>query len=113
MTTASSQRPPRARRVPALSRYPHLTSNPAIAGGSPIVRGTRTTVRAIAEYHQRLGMSADEILMALPYLRLAEVHAALAYYFDHQAEVDAEIEAENDVEALDAITGGRLVRLSR
>jgi hypothetical protein len=54
-------------------------------------------------------MSADDILMALPHLRAAEVHAALAYYFDHQAEVDAEMEGD-DVEALHELSGGRLQR---
>ncbi len=105
-----SAAPGRARRPPPLSKYPHLTRDAGISSGAPIVRGTRTTVRAIAEYHQRLAMSADDILMALPYLRLAEVHAALAYYFDHQAEIDAAIEADNDFEALKELSGGRLER---
>lgn len=100
----------RTRRPPALSKYAHLTRDAAIARGAPIVRGTRTTVRAIAEYHQRVGMSADDIPMELPYLRAAEVHAALAYYFDHQEEIDAEIEADNDFEALRELSGGRLRR---
>lgn len=105
---ASSSR--RAPRPLALSKYPHLTRDADISNGAPIIRGTRTTVRAVAEYHQRAGMSADDILMALPYLRAAEVYAALAYYFDHQPEIDAEIEAENDFEALRELSGGRLLR---
>ena len=41
-------------------------------------------------WHERMGMSVDEI--ATDYeLRLAEVYAALAYYFDHREEVDARI----------------------
>ncbi len=31
-----------------------------------------------------------------PYLKLAEVHAAMTYYYDHQQEIDAEIQAELD-----------------
>ncbi len=113
MPTRSASPPPRRpapRRPPPLAKYPHLVSDPAISEGAPIVRGTRTTVRALAEYHQRLGMSADDILMALPHLRAAEVHAGLAYYFDHQAEVDAEIKAENDFEGLRELSGGLLRR---
>lgn len=72
-----------ASRPPSLAKYPHLARDAGISSGAPIVRGTRTTVRAIAEYHQRVGMSAEEIVAALPHLRAAEVHAALAYYFDH------------------------------
>ena len=40
------------------------------------------------------GWSVDEMCRQHPYLSLAEAHAAMTYYFDHQAEVDAEIEAE-------------------
>lgn len=76
--------------------YPYIESNPAIAGGSPVIQGTRITVRCIAKYYQ-MGMSVDEILNSLTHLTQAAVHAALTYYFDHQAEIDAEIEtADND-----------------
>lgn len=40
------------------------------------------------------GWSADEMVRQHPYLRHAEVHAALTYYFDHLSEVDEEIRAE-------------------
>ena len=76
--------------------YPHLTANARIAGGAPIVKGTRITVRAIAGYYQ-LGMSVDEILQSLPHLSQAQVHAALAFYFDHQEELDRELKREADL----------------
>lgn len=38
------------------------------------------------------GSSPEEIHFQYPHLSLAQVHAALAYYYDHQAELDAEIE---------------------
>ena len=40
--------------------YPHITSHRGIANGSPIIEGTRITVRCIAAYYQ-MGMSVDEI----------------------------------------------------
>jgi hypothetical protein len=40
------------------------------------------------------GWSADEICIHYPHLKPAEVHSALGYYFDHQGEIDAQIEAE-------------------
>lgn len=80
-----------------LERYPHLTSRPGIARGAPIVKGTRTTVRSIAGYYQ-MGMSVDEIVEALPHLSPAQVHVALAYYFDHQAEINREIRKNNDID---------------
>ena len=76
--------------------YPHLTQNKAILGGIPIVEGTRTSVRSIAGYYQ-MGMSVDEILQSLAHLSAAQVHSALAYYFDHQSEMDRDIARNNDV----------------
>jgi hypothetical protein len=43
-------------------------------------------------------MTVDEILTALPHLTPAQVHSALAYYFDHQAEVEADLAAASDVD---------------
>ncbi len=44
------------------------------------------------------GMNPDEIHAAYPGLSLAQIHAAFSYYYDHQAEYDAEI-ARQDEEA--------------
>ena len=41
--------------------YPHITSNPNIANGAPLIEGTRITVRTVAGYYQ-MGMNVDEIL---------------------------------------------------
>lgn len=77
--------------------YPYITTNRRIAGGSPIVKGTRITVRTIAGYYQ-MGMSVDEILSTLQHLAPAQVHSALVYYFDHQAEIDQEMKGHADIE---------------
>jgi len=77
--------------------YPHIGSDPKIADGKPIIVGTRITVRCIAGYYQ-MGMSADEILTTLPHLKPSQVHSALAYYFDHQEEVDSDLAESSDVE---------------
>lgn len=37
------------------------------------------------------GWSPEEIHFQHSYLSLAQIHAALTYYYDHQAELDAEI----------------------
>ena len=76
--------------------YPHITSNRGIASGAPIIEGTRITVRCIAGYYQ-MGMGVDEILTSLSHLTPAEVHAALAYYFDHKKEIDRDLEASSDI----------------
>ena len=38
--------------------------------------------------------SADEIARQYPHISLAEIHSALAYYYDHREEIDNEIQAE-------------------
>ena len=48
----------------------------------------------IAADHLGYGWSAEEIVRQYPHLTHAEVHAALAYYFDHCEEIDAELAAE-------------------
>jgi uncharacterized protein (DUF433 family) len=77
--------------------YPYIMSNPDIAGGRPVIKGTRITVNCIAGYYQ-LGMSIDEILDSLRHLTPSQVHSALAYYFDHQDEIDLDLEEEADIE---------------
>lgn len=77
--------------------YPYITSSPKIAHGAPLIHGTRITIRTIAGYYQ-MGMDVDEILATLPHLSPAQVHSALAYYFDHQAEIDADLLDSSDEE---------------
>ena len=77
--------------------YPHIVSHHEIAGGEPVIDGTRITVRCIAGYYQ-MGMSVDDILASLTHLKSSEVHSALAYYFDHQGEIDRDLEISSDEE---------------
>lgn len=75
--------------------YPYIEFNPEIAGGKPVIEGTRITVRSIAGYYQ-MGMTVDEILNTIPHLTSSQIHSALAYYFDHQGEVDADLSESSD-----------------
>jgi uncharacterized protein (DUF433 family) len=60
--------------------------------GEPIIEGTRTPVRSIAEIW-RMGVPPEEIPIHMPHLTLAQVFAALSYYSDHQEEINGYIEA--------------------
>lgn len=52
----------------------------------------------VADYVWR-GWSVEEIVRQYPYLTLAEVHAAMTYYFDHREEIENELISEyRDVE---------------
>ena len=62
--------------------------------GRAWIDDTSIKVIEVALAQVAYGWSAYEIHRQFPHLSLAQIHAALAYYFDHQAEYDAEIEAQ-------------------
>src|SRR5207249_11359760 len=62
--------------------------------GRAWIGDTNTKVIEVVCDHTGWGMSAEEICREYPYLSLGQVYAALAYYLDHKAELDAEIEAQ-------------------
>jgi uncharacterized protein (DUF433 family) len=67
------------------------------------IEGTRTKVVEIVLDHTAWGMSPSEIHDNYPPLTLAQIHAALAYYYDHKERFDAEMaEAAKSDEALRA-----------
>lgn len=86
----------------------HIEITPGVAGGKPRVAGRRITVQNIAIWHERMGRCADEIATEYD-LSLADVYAALAYYFDHRAEIDESIrEGEAFAEVLRERTPSKL-----
>lgn len=70
-----------------------IVSTPGTCGGRPRIDGHRITVEDVAVWHERMGMSADEIVSAYPTLSLSDVYAALAYYFENRERIDADIQA--------------------
>ncbi|QQS46546.1 MAG: DUF433 domain-containing protein [Acidobacteriota bacterium] len=58
------------------------------------VSGTNTKVIEVALDKLAHGSSPEEMHFQHPHLSLAQIHAALSYYYDHQAEFDAEIEGQ-------------------
>ncbi|MBM4467080.1 MAG: DUF433 domain-containing protein [Chloroflexi bacterium] len=71
----------------------HIEITPDVRGGRPHIAGTRITVADIVIMHLRLGQSLEEIAGKYD-LDLAGVYAAMAYYYDHRAEIDGSIEAD-------------------
>lgn len=76
--------------LPALD-HPYVESVPFILGGEPVIKGTRTPVRAIVE-RWKFGESVEETARNLPHLRLAQIFDALGYYDDHREEIEKYIE---------------------
>jgi uncharacterized protein (DUF433 family) len=77
----------------------HVESREGICGGEPVVRGTRTTVRAIVEIW-RMGVAPEEIPQHLTHLTLGQVFGALSYYADHKPEINGYIEKNQIPEKL-------------
>jgi uncharacterized protein (DUF433 family) len=65
----------------------YIVKDDWILHGEPIIKGTRTPVRAVVELW-RLGYAPGEVVRALPHLTLAAVFDALSYYSDHQEEIN-------------------------
>ncbi len=73
--------------------HPHIAHVPGILGGHPVIRGTRVPVWQIANAIVHLGETVENYQGDHPTLTLAQIHAALSYYFDHQAEIETAIKA--------------------
>lgn len=70
------------------SEYKHIVLD---SKDRPVIQGTRLKVRDLVRAHQAHGWSADELAWQFQGITLAQVHGALTYYYDHQAEIDADI----------------------
>ena len=69
----------------------HIQITPSICGGKPRIAGHRIRVQDIVIWYEHLKMSPDEIIYHHPSITLADVHAALAYYYDHLEEIRQDI----------------------
>jgi Protein of unknown function (DUF433) len=74
--------------------YPHIVKDPGST--ARLESHPRTRVAMIVIDYLARGLGPEDMVRHYPYLTLAEVHAAMTYYHDHQAEIDAEIQAELD-----------------
>ena len=70
----------------------HIEITPGICGGKPRIAGHRIKVQDIVIWHERMGMSPDEIIYHYPSITLADVYAALTYYHDHREEIRQQVE---------------------
>jgi uncharacterized protein (DUF433 family) len=77
----------------------YVVRDKSILNGEPIIKGTRTPVRAIVEWW-RMGVAPEEIPIKLPYLSLAKVFDALSYYCEHSDEILMYIEQNRAPEYL-------------
>lgn len=68
----------------------YVTRTPGVCGGRPCIAGHRIAVDLIAQMYNG-GDTPDDIVRSLPTLDLAQVHGAIAFYFDNKSEIDQSI----------------------
>ncbi len=67
------------------TEYPHIILDEQ---GTPTIQGTSLKVIELITERLAYGWSPEELHLQHPYLSLSQVHAALAYYWDHAGELD-------------------------
>ncbi len=73
------------------TRYEHIVLDEK---GTPTIAGTNMKVRELVAERLAWGWSPEELLLNHPYLTMGKIFSALAFYADHQAEIDEAIEAD-------------------
>lgn len=58
----------------------------------PVIAGTNMKIVELVLEKMAYGWSPEELHFQHPYLTLGQIHSALAYYWDHQEELDRDIE---------------------
>ena len=94
------------------TEHPHVARVEGVHNGRPIIRGTRIPVKTLVRY-VHMGMTVPEILAGFPDLTTAQLYDALSYYYDNQAEIEADMSADEPefvLEKFDLVMGedGRL-----
>ena len=74
----------------------HIERRPDRCSGRPCIAGTRIRVQDIVCDHEIHGLTPEQIAREYPHLSLAQIHAALAYYFDHREEIREQLKADQD-----------------
>ncbi len=69
--------------------YEHIQLD---AKGVPIIANTTMKVVELITSQIAYGWSPEELHFQYPFLSMAQIHSALAYYWDHKDELDADIE---------------------
>lgn len=96
--------PSAADAVPSLAEY--IAKTPGVCGGQPRIAGTRIKVKHVYIWVERMGMTPSQVVADYPHLTMAQVHAALAYYWSHPQEIHEDLDNEEKLVAeLKATTG--------
>jgi uncharacterized protein (DUF433 family) len=101
LSALAAERQGRMRAVMATAAkvvYTHIVKEPGYCGGKAAIDNTRIRVNNVVWLHKE-GLTPAQILEHYPDLSLAQVHAALAYYYDHVEEIEAELARDDEAAA--------------
>jgi uncharacterized protein (DUF433 family) len=76
--------------------YSHITKDPEVCGGRACIDGTRIRVVDIACL-QRDGYAPASMLEVYRSLNLAQIHAALSYYYENPQEIEDALKEDRAV----------------
>ncbi len=76
----------------------HIAKTPGVCGGKACIAGTRIRVMDIVAHAVQANRSPEELttFFTTP-ISIADVYAALAYYFDHKDEIDGNFQEAREV----------------
>ena len=80
-------------RLMIATSYRYIVRRAGVRSGFPIVEGTRIGVHDVVAL-VKTGATVDAVVTSLPRLTRSQVYECLAYYEDHQAELEPLVSAQ-------------------
>lgn len=79
------------------ARTVQIVKTPGVRGGKARIEGSRICVLDVAYLH-KAGLTPEQIQVEYPDLNLAQIHAALSYFYANTEETEAEIQKDREWE---------------
>ena len=74
----------------------HITKTPGVCGERACIAGHRIRVMDIVGWHERRGYTVAQVVAMFPGITRADIHAALAYYYDHVEEIEDDFRKDRE-----------------
>jgi uncharacterized protein (DUF433 family) len=74
----------------------HIEKKPGVCGGRACIAGHRIRVMDIVGWHEKREHSIAQVVEMFPGITRADVHAALAYYYDNIEEIESEFRKDQE-----------------
>ena len=89
---------------PIRVHHPHVEVRDDVLGGSPVIRGTKVPVRRLWAWHRK-GVSVETLVKRYPSLGWAKVLGGLAFAYDNEDVVEADLDRERALMEAQNLTG--------